>query len=67
MEYRDVQYALEKDGHGWKWSVVLGSPPEIKSGHAQTKGIAILKVWGAIDRALGSRQFRRVRSVRPTP
>jgi hypothetical protein len=38
MEYRDVQYALEEDKHGWKWSVVLGRPPKIESGHAVTKG-----------------------------
>jgi hypothetical protein len=67
MEYRDVQYAVEEDERGWKWSVILGSPPKIESGHAPTKGIAILKVWAAIDRVLGSRQFRRLRSVRPTP
>jgi hypothetical protein len=67
MEYREVQYTLEQDDRGWKWSVVLGRPPKIESGHAVTKGIAILKVWAAIDRVLGSRQFRRVRSVRPTP
>jgi hypothetical protein len=64
MEYRDVQYNLEEDERGWQWTVVLGSPPKIESGHAPTKGIAILKVWAAIDRVLGSRQFRRLRSVR---
>jgi hypothetical protein len=68
MEYRDVQYTLEEDGlDGWQWAVVLGSPPTVKSGHAPTKGIAILKGWAAIDRVLGSRQSRRLRSVRPTP
>jgi hypothetical protein len=68
MEYRDVQYTLEEDGlGGWQWTVVLGSPPTIESGHAPTKGIAILKVWAAIDRALGSRLFRKLRSVPPTP
>jgi hypothetical protein len=36
MEYRDVQYTLEKDDRGgWQWAVVLGSPPTIKSGHAE--------------------------------
>ena len=65
MEYRGVEYALEEDERGWQWTVVLGSPPKIESGHAPTKGIAILKVWAAIDRVLGSRQFRRLRSVRP--
>jgi hypothetical protein len=67
MEYRDVQYTVEEDERGWKWSVVLGSPPKIESVHAVTKGIAILKVWTAIDRALGSRLFRRLRSVPPAP
>jgi hypothetical protein len=66
MEYRDVQYTLEEDGLGrWQWTVVLGSPPEIESGHAVSKGAAIIKVWAAIDRALGSRQFKRLRSERP--
>jgi hypothetical protein len=66
MEYRDVQYTLEEDGFGgWQWAVVLGSPPNIKSGHAVTKGAAIIKVWAAIDRVLGSRRFRRVRSEQP--
>jgi hypothetical protein len=68
MEYRDVQYTLEEDGlGGWRWTVVLGNPPKIKYGHAVRKGTAILKVWAAIDRALGSRQFKRLRSERPTP
>jgi hypothetical protein len=68
MEYREVQYTLEEDGlGGWQWAVVLGSPPKIKSGHAPTKGIAILKVWAAIDRALGSRRFRLVQSDRAAP
>jgi hypothetical protein len=68
MEYRGVEYTLEEDGFGgWQWAVVLGSPPTIKSGHAPTRGIAILKVWAAIDRVLGSRRFRLVQSERPTP
>jgi hypothetical protein len=67
MEYRAVQYTLEEDGGGWRWTVVLASPPKIESGHAVTKGIAILKVWAAIDRALGSRRFRLVQSERPAP
>jgi hypothetical protein len=68
MEYREVQYTLEEDGRGgWLWAVVLGSPPKINSGQAPTKGIAILKVRAAIDRALGSRRFRLVQSDRPTP
>ena len=67
MEYRDLQYTLEEDERGWQWTVVLGSPPKVESGYAPTKGIAILKVWAAIDRALGSRLFRRLRSERPTP
>ena len=66
MEYRDIQYTLEEDGRGWRWTVVLGSPPTIESGRAVRKGTAILKVWAAIDRALGSRQFKRLRSERPT-
>jgi hypothetical protein len=45
MEYREVQYTLEEDGRGWRWSVVLGSPPMIKSGHNVKRGTAILKVW----------------------
>jgi hypothetical protein len=68
MEYREVQYTLEEDGRGgWQWAVVLGSPPKINSGRAVRKGTAILKVWAAIDRVLGSRRFRRVQSERPTP
>jgi hypothetical protein len=34
----------------------------IKSGHAVRKGTAILKVWAAIERVLGSRRFRRLQS-----
>jgi hypothetical protein len=68
MEYRDVQYTLEEDGlGGWRWTVVLGSPPTVKSGHVVRKGTAILKVWAAIDRALGSRQFKRLRRNGPRP
>ena len=64
MEYRE--YTLEEDGLGsWQWAVVLGSPPTIESGRAVRKGTAILKVWAAIDRALGSRQFKRLRSECP--
>jgi hypothetical protein len=47
--------------------VVLGSPPRLKSGRAVTKGAAVIKVWAAIDRVLGSRRFRRVQSEQPTP
>jgi len=66
MEYRDVQYTLEEDGlDGWQWAVVLGRPPTIKSGHAVTRGAAILKVWTAIDRALDSHKLRLVQSERP--
>jgi hypothetical protein len=65
MEYRDVQYTLDEDGLGrWRWAVVLGSPPTVNSGQAPTKGIAILKAWTAIDRALGSRKFKLVQSER---
>ena len=68
MEYRDVQYTLEEDGlAGWQWAVLLGSPPKLKSGRAVTKGAAVIKVWAAIDRVLGSRRFRRVQSEQPTP
>jgi hypothetical protein len=67
MEYRDVHYTLEEDGlGGWQWAVLLGSPPTIKSGLAVTRGAAIIKVWAAIDRVLGSRRFRRMQSERPT-
>jgi len=66
MEYRDVQYTLEEDRlGGWQWAVVLGSPPKIKSGHAVTRGSAIIKVWSAIDRALNSHKLRLVPSDRP--
>jgi hypothetical protein len=65
MEYRDVQYTLEEVDGGWRWTVVLGSPPTIKSGHAVTRGAAILKVWTAIDRALDSHKLRLVQSDRP--
>jgi hypothetical protein len=60
MEYRDIQYSLEEDSRGgdgpWFW----GGPPTAESGHTVRKGTAILKVWAAIDRALGSRQFKRL-------
>jgi hypothetical protein len=36
-----------------RWSVSLGNLGKIKSGRANTKGSATLKVWTAIDRALG--------------
>ena len=65
MEYRGVQYAVAEDDFGWLWSVVLGSPPKIKSGHAVTKGTAILKVWTAIDRVLGLPKLTLVQSDRP--
>jgi len=52
MEYRGVQYTIVEDERGWQWSVVLDGPPKTKSGHALSKGTAILKVWAAIDRAL---------------
>jgi hypothetical protein len=37
MEYRGVQYTVAEDDLGWRWSVVLGSPPKIKFGHAGSK------------------------------
>jgi hypothetical protein len=67
MEYRGFQYTLEEDGLcGWQWAVVLGSPPKIKSGRAVTKRAAIIEVWVAIDRTLGSPRFRR-QSEQPAP
>jgi hypothetical protein len=66
MEYRDVQYMLEEDDRGgWQWAVVLGSPPTLKSGHAVSKGTAILKVWTTIDRTLDTHKLRLVQSNRP--
>ncbi len=65
MDYRNVQYTLEEDDHGWQWAVVLGSPPKIESGHAVSKGTAILKVWTAIDHALDSHKLRLVQSDWP--
>jgi hypothetical protein len=54
MEYRGVEYTILVDDRGdWQWAVSLGNPTKIKSGQAATKGTAILKVWAAIDRALG--------------
>jgi S1-C subfamily serine protease len=68
MEYREVQYTLEEDAlGGWQWAVVLGSPLGIKFGRAVTKGAAVIEVWAAIDRVLGSRRFRRVQSEQPAP
>jgi hypothetical protein len=65
MEYRGVQYTIAEDDQGWQWSVVLGRPPKIKSGHALSKGTAILKVWAAIDRSLAPKKFRMFVSGRP--
>ena len=52
MEYRGIEYTVVRDeGDDWQWSFSLGNPETIKSGHAASKGTAILKVWAAIDRA----------------
>jgi hypothetical protein len=56
---------VAEDDFGWLWSVALGSPPKIKSGRAVTKGTAILRVWAAIDRALGLPKLKLVQSDRP--
>jgi hypothetical protein len=51
MEYRGIEYTVVRDEQGdWQWSVSLGNPEKIKSGHATSKGAAVLKVWAAIDR-----------------
>jgi hypothetical protein len=51
MEYRGVEYTVVRDERGdWQWAVSLGNPETIKSGHATSKGAAVLKVWAAIDR-----------------
>jgi hypothetical protein len=51
MEYRGIEYTVVQDERGdWQWSVSLGNPEKIKSGHAPSKGAAVLKVWAAIDR-----------------
>jgi hypothetical protein len=51
MEYRGVEYTVERDERGdWQWAVSLGNPETIKSSHAPSKGAAVLKVWAAIDR-----------------
>ena len=62
MEYRGVEYTVVRDEQGdWQWSVSLGNPEKIKSGHATSKGAAVLKVWAAIDRT------HRKASLRPRP
>ena len=62
MEYRGVEYTVVQDEHGnWEWAVSLGNPVKIKSGHAASKGAAVIKVWAAIDRT-----HRKV-SWRPIP
>jgi len=56
MEYRGIEYTVVRDEHGnWQWAVSLGNPEKIKSGHATSKGAAVLKVWAAIDRMSWSR------------
>ena len=51
MEYRGIEYTVVRDERGdWQWAVSLGNPATIKSGHATSKGAAVLKVWAAIDR-----------------
>jgi hypothetical protein len=51
MEYRGIEYTVVRDDHGnWQWAVSLGNPETIKSGHAKSKGAAVIKVWAAIDR-----------------
>jgi hypothetical protein len=51
MEYRGIEYTVVRDEQGdWQWSVSLGNPEKIKSGHATSKGAAVLKAWAAIDR-----------------
>jgi hypothetical protein len=62
MEYRGIEYTVVRDERGdWQWAVSLGNPETIKSGHATSKGAAVLKVWAAIDRT-----HRKV-SLRPRP
>jgi hypothetical protein len=53
MEYRGVEFTVVRDERGddWQWTVSLGNPERTKSGHAPSKGAAVLKVWAAIDRA----------------
>ena len=51
MEYRGIEYTVVRDERGdWQWAVSLGNPATIKSGHATSKGAAVIKVWAAIDR-----------------
>ena len=62
MEYRGIEYTVVRDERGdWQWAVSLGDPGTIKSGHATSKGAAVLKVWAAIDRT------HRKASLRPIP
>jgi hypothetical protein len=61
MEYRGIEYTVVQDEHGnWQWLVSLGNPEKIKSGQATTKGVAILKVWAVIDRAVAPEKLRLV-------
>jgi hypothetical protein len=54
MEYRGVQYTITDDDRGWQWTVLLGNPEKVHSGHELSKMTAILKVWAAIDRKLAN-------------
>jgi hypothetical protein len=61
MEYRGIEYTVVQDEHGnWHWSVSLGNPETIKSGQATTKGVAIIRVWAVIDRAVAQKKLRLV-------
>jgi hypothetical protein len=64
MEYRGVDFTVAEDDRGWQWTVFLGNPETVKTGHAMSKGTAILGVWAAIDRTLGSNKFPLVPSER---
>ena len=64
MEYRGIEYTVVRDERGsWQWAVSLGNPAKVKSGHAASKGAAVLKVWAAIDRTQRKARLRSLPNV----
>jgi hypothetical protein len=63
MEYRGIEYTVVRDEHGNWQAVSLGKPEKIKSGHATSKGAAVLKVWAAIDRTHRKTSLRSIPNV----
>jgi hypothetical protein len=63
MEHRGVKYSIVQGVRSgvWTWNVLVGDPPMLRMGEAETEHQAEVHVRGVIDRALAVEKMLQAR------